>query len=39
MALSPELAAWRRTRRTELLDRRMAVDAAQRRAWNTQLTD
>lgn len=39
MALSPGLSDWRRTRRTTLLDQRMAIDPAHRKAWNTQITD
>lgn len=38
MALSPELALWRRERRAELIARRVAVPAALRQAWSQAVT-
>jgi len=38
MPVSPELFSWRRAQRTALLEQRMAVDIARRRAWNNVIT-
>ena len=39
MALSPELAAWRKGQRETLLQARQAVPAAQRAAWSASIND